>query len=234
MGAPQAFFFELDQASVESARLHQVCWVEACEEFGIDATPLRRTQAVGRPDHWYAERLLPLLGPESAVHLEAIFSEKRERFLSNLDELQPVAGAEDFLARLEGEYPLGLITSLGLRVSGQILQAMGWRNRFTIVFAAEHLHAPKPDPTAYRRAAERARLLPGECVMFESQLEGVEGALAAEMPVVGVQREPQARKALFDTGAGWTLEDFTDHTTLTAITSGEPIPRPNWLRRFFS
>ena len=53
---------------------------------------------------------------------------------------------------------------------------------------------PKPDPDAYRQAARRLGVAPGDCVVIEDSPSGVDSAVAAGITTVvvpGVQRVPE-------------------------------------------
>ena len=67
-----------------------------------------------------------------------------------------------------------------------MLEAVGLRQWFDAVVAAEDVSVGKPDPEVFLRAAAMVGVPPGRCVVVEDAPHGVEGARRAGMASIGV------------------------------------------------
>ncbi|MEX2381105.1 MAG: HAD family phosphatase [Opitutales bacterium] len=71
------------------------------------------------------------------------------------------------------------------------LRGFGMRNEVIFpeiqdMVTSEDVSHGKPDPEVFLKAAERAGLPPGQCVVFEDALYGIQAAKAAGMSAIGV------------------------------------------------
>ena len=76
-----------------------------------------------------------------------------------------------------------------------------------VVVVAADVARGKPDPDLFLLAAERLRVRPEECLVFEDSVVGVQAARRAGMRVIGVSTahgEDELRAA----GAALVIDDF--------------------------
>jgi len=99
-------------------------------------------------------------------------------------ELVPVPGVEELLAALPAPRCVASNGHLG-RVR-QRLAMTGLLPLFDPhVFSASQVAYGKPAPDLFLFAAQQLGARPGNCTVVEDSIPGVEGAIAAQMPVVG-------------------------------------------------
>ena len=67
---------------------------------------------------------------------------------------------------------------------------------FSVIVSANDVNRGKPDPEIFLLAAKRLGVNPGECLVFEDSLVGVEGARNAGMKVVAITTGYPAEKLL--------------------------------------
>ena len=65
-------------------------------------------------------------------------------------------------------------------------QQPGFKALFDAILTSEDFAASKPDPDCYLRAAQRLRVQPDECIVFEDSFNGLKAGRAARMKVVGL------------------------------------------------
>jgi HAD superfamily hydrolase (TIGR01509 family) len=143
------------------------------------------------------------------------------------DGLKFFPGAVECLAALADRWPLA-ICSGALRPEIEFaLDLLGRRDRVAAIVSAEDTTRGKPDPEGYRLALAALRstsrlvedLEPGECLVVEDSLAGVESAKAAGMHAVGIAHT-YAADALRAAGADAVLSNLAQLS-------------PSWIDRRF-
>ncbi len=86
---------------------------------------------------------------------------------------------------------VGVLSNFSLASLDATLVAMGLDGLVDAACAATVIGAAKPDPMAYRIAAERLGVAPEECLFLDDELECVEGARAVGMTAYRVDRSRQ-------------------------------------------
>jgi beta-phosphoglucomutase len=130
-----------------------------------------------------------LIERKAALYREAI----NERFL-----LFP--GVVDLVRRLSIKFPMA-IASGALRAEIEVvLERGGIRNCFQAIIAAEDVTVCKPDPEAYIKAlaalnaGATTKIQPGECLVIEDSIAGVESAKSAGMLCLAVTNSYSAEE----------------------------------------
>ncbi|WP_420455367.1 HAD family hydrolase [Rubrivirga sp.] len=81
---------------------------------------------------------------------------------------------------------LALVTTSGARNAGLVLGALGLTDAFDTVVTADDVAETKPDPEGYRLALSRLSANAARSLVVEDSPAGVQGALAAGLPVLAV------------------------------------------------
>lgn len=235
MNPPNALIFDLDGVLVDSEPLHQRDWLTVFREGGIDFPEAQVARLQGLRGEQVIEWLEETF-PESIkdVDMEALIQEKRRLFMDqSIGELEAIRGAEAFLRAQKGQLPLALVTSARLKIVGRVLFHFNWRNIFDALVGAEHVTHSKPHPEPFLKAVERFHLKPGDCVVFEDSVVGVQSARSAGCRVCGVTSTADAQ-TLKDAGALWTISNFEDERVLETILTGAAVGGPGgWLKKIF-
>ena len=93
-----------------------------------------------------------------------------------------------FFRRLAEKIPVTIVSGSPRDAIQECLEIMGVTDLVPFYIGSEDYAVGKPDPACYRLAAERFKLLPEECVVFEDSSAGVRSAKAAGMYCVALQR----------------------------------------------
>jgi len=67
-----------------------------------------------------------------------------------------------------------------------VLDGAGLRSLFRVIVNGHEVTNPKPHPDVYLLVAEKLRVPPEDCIVFEDSHTGVAAGLAAGMRVIGV------------------------------------------------
>jgi len=186
-----ALIFDLDGVLVDSMPVHTLAWQRYLEQLGVSKNDVARRMHGRRNDEIVRE----FLGPH--VPLEAAFEHgaAKERLFrmmmlgGRLSE-SLVPGVAGFLSRAQG-VPVALATNAEPANVVFVLDGTGLRRWFHEVVDGSQVKRAKPEPDVYLTAAERLKIAPRNCIVFEDSPVGVAAARAAGMRVAGVLTHPE-------------------------------------------
>jgi beta-phosphoglucomutase family hydrolase len=207
----RACLFDLDGVLTQTAKVHMAAWKEMFDGFLRE-----RARSTGEPfvpfgatDYTrYVDGKLRLDGAESFLasrgialskqEVEALARKKDARFVEILRE-KHVETYEGSMRFVHAVRAAGLKTAVvsASKNCKAVLESAGIEDLFDMrvdgtVAAAEHL-AGKPAPDTYLAAAHALGVEPGEAVVFEDALAGVDAGRAGHFGwVVGVDRVGQS------------------------------------------
>jgi beta-phosphoglucomutase family hydrolase len=120
--------------------------------------------------------------------LEALLDEKEDFYRqSYLPYLAPINGLENFLSELkDAGVKMAMGTSATQADIDFIFDHIPIAQYFDVVINSTHVTRPKPDPQVFLKAAEKLRMPPVKCVVFEDSLAGVKAANSAGMKVAAI------------------------------------------------
>lgn len=181
-----ALIFDLDGVIVNSNSAHAIAWRTYLAPFGIDSGEIERTMFGKRNDdivrEIFGERLTE---EELAAHgaaKEAVYRDlMRPRLEENL-----VAGVRGFLERHDA-LPMAVASNAERPNVDFVLEGSGLAAHFRVAIDGAQVERPKPAPDIYLMAADALETAPGNCIVFEDSMPGVQAARAAGMRVVGMQ-----------------------------------------------
>jgi len=154
----------------------------------------------------------------SPAELERWVEREAEAVTAHLSAvLRPDPSVIAALQTLAGEFELAVVSSSARRRIDTSLHATGLARLFpsTLRFSAEDsLDAPagKPNPAVYVHAVESLALTPEDCVAVEDSAPGVEAAVGAGIPTIGMltwvpEVERSARARELDAAGAWLVAE---------------------------
>ncbi|MFI7299049.1 HAD family hydrolase [Streptomyces sp. NPDC050121] len=144
-------------------------------------------------------RIHDLVEERTGERLPAEFDDTFHRrvFAAFEQELDPVAGAVDVLAKLAADGVPYCVASSGsherIRVGHRTTGLDRWFEDARI-FSSQDVGKGKPAPDLFLYAAQRMGVAPGRCVVVEDSPLGVQAAVAARMDVLGFTAMTPASK----------------------------------------
>jgi HAD superfamily hydrolase (TIGR01509 family) len=203
---PKALIFDMDGVLVDSEPLHKRAKQMAFQEAGIHFPEQTYDSYKGRPD---ATMFHEVLAGRSVDEIAELLHWKHQFFEKIEHELQPIAGAVDFVKWAAGRYRLGLATSATPRNRAAALQSLGIADRFESLVDTARFQRPKPDPGIFQVAMRDLNLGPPDCWIIEDSLPGVRAGKAAGCVTVGITTTFD-RASLSAAGADMIVKSFQE------------------------
>jgi HAD superfamily hydrolase (TIGR01509 family) len=184
----RGLLFDLDGTLVDSERESAEAMARAlAAELGIAITQEDRDRMIG---HSWVEIYREMSARYPALtwtreQLIAATAAERSRIFAS-EGVTVLPGAREVIARFR-HVPLGLVTGSSREEAAQALVALGMRETFGVVIAAEDVGSSKPSPEGYAAAARALGLEPANCVVIEESTAGIAAGVAAGARVVAVR-----------------------------------------------
>jgi beta-phosphoglucomutase len=131
----------------------------------------------------------------SSAQKEHALKHKAERYMALIGDQYPLTpGAAEFVMGASERYPLALASGARRDEIERTLKAASLADCFKVIVAAEDFSLGKPHPESFllalnllNRSLNRdSSILPGECLVIEDAIAGVQGAQAAGMKCLAV------------------------------------------------
>ena len=180
----KALVFDLDGVIVNSEPLHLEAFRRTLAPFGMALTDEEYYRTyVASTDREAFERAL---GEQRDAVATAVAEKQRIFWELFRDHVQAFPDALALLGRIPETMPLALATGATGSEADHALRALGIRDRFIALVAAEDYRRGKPDPEPYRMAADRLGVPARACLAIEDTREGIRAARGAGMVCVAV------------------------------------------------
>ncbi len=213
---PAAVIFDVDGTLVESERYgHRVAFNQAFEDFDM-------------PDRWDEElygRLLEVSGGENRLRhylkesgygedeaaelADELHTRKNEHFihLAEEGEIPERPGAGRLIEEVAGAgVPIAVATTGSRAWVEPLLDKLFGLDRFQVILTGDDVGERKPDPECFHRVLEFLEVPAAQAVAIEDSRNGLEAALAAEIPCLVVVSDYN-RDQDFD-GAALVVDSF--------------------------
>lgn len=181
-----AVIFDWDGVVVDSSAHHERSWEVMAERRGLPLPADHFRRGFGKKNNM----IIPDLGwAAEPAEVAALAHEKEEIYRALVREkgIEPLPGVRALLGALRAEnIPCAIGSSTERPNLDLPLDLMGLREFFQVIVSGEEVVHGKPDPSIFLLAAERLGRAPGECVVIEDALVGIEAARRAGMPVLAV------------------------------------------------
>lgn len=185
----KACIFDLDGVIVDTARYHFLAWKRLAGQLNIEFSEKdnERLKGVSRMDSLEIILELGNIYPDRGKKEE--YAERKNKwyvdYISRMTPEEILPGSIDFIKEIR---KAGLRTAIGSASKNTplILSRTGIEKLFDAVADGNIVKKAKPDPEVFLTAAEMLKVKPGQCVVFEDAIAGVQAALNAGMMCVGI------------------------------------------------
>lgn len=204
--------FDCDGTLVNSEHPNNLAICQLLEENGVMGYDLEHAY-----QHWMGKTLsdiFPAVEKERDVKLPHDIAQQTIKRIQLLYDthLKAIPEAPESVARIARNYKI-CVASNGER--GSVKKGLS-QSGFDAFFDEDNIFTriqvknPKPAPDLFLLAAEKMKVPPARCLVIEDSMTGVNGAVAANMPVwgfTGVSHAPvEAQKSLKKAGAKEVFE----------------------------
>jgi beta-phosphoglucomutase len=193
-----ACIFDLDGVIVDTARYHFLAWKRLTDQLGIHFTEADNERLKGVSRMASLEIILEI-GNRKADEIRKLeyATLKNEWYVEYISKMSPdeiLPGCIRFIKEIRNANILTAIGSAS-KNTPMILERVGIRDLFDAVADGNVIAKAKPDPEVFLKAAEMVGINPGNCVVFEDAVAGVQAALNAGMLCVGIGSQSVLTKA---------------------------------------
>ena len=229
MAQRPAFIFDMDGTLVDNMPFHIQAWTNMLAGLGVRTTPEAFLhQTAGKTNR----QILREIFGGSLTEAETVSHVRRKEALYRSvyrPHLKPIAGLIEFLNEAQRLcIPMAVATSAGKTNRDFVLQGLAIEAYFSVVVGVEEIHEGKPDPEIFLKAAERLAVAPGDCLVFEDALAGIEAASRAGMRAVALTTTVDGEAFRNHPAVIQTTKDFIRLSprllleTLRKVSEGEP------------
>ena len=184
-----ACIFDLDGVIVDTARYHFLAWKRLTDQLGIHFTIEDNERLKGVSRMASLEIILEIGNrkpDERQKHEYAVL--KNNWYTDYIRKMTPdeiLPGSLGFIKELRNANIRVAIGSAS-KNTPMILERVGILELFDAVADGNNVSKAKPDPEVFTKAANMVGVKPGNCVVFEDAVAGIQAALNAGMSCIGV------------------------------------------------
>lgn len=196
----KGFIFDLDGVIVDTAKFHYLAWRKLANNFGFDITEDQNEQLKGISRLRSLEIILEWgkvnLSQDEFMEQMALKNDNYLSYIASMtkkDLLPGVSNLIDYLSENNIPFALGS-ASKNARI---ILEKTGLIQKFDAVVDGNDVTIAKPNPEVFLIAASKLKIKPGNCIVFEDSVAGIQAANAAEMISVGIGEKDILNEADF-------------------------------------
>ena len=185
----QACIFDLDGVIVDTAKYHFLAWKRLADHLGIHFSEEDNEllKGVSRMD---SLEIILNIGKmklsEDQKHEFAMLKNKwYVDYISRMTPDEILPGSLEFINELRNA-DIRVAIGSASKNTPMILERVGIKRLFDAVADGNIVSKAKPDPEVFLKAAEMVGIAPGNCIVFEDAIAGVQAALNAGMKCIGV------------------------------------------------
>lgn len=186
MTAIRALIFDMDGTIVDNMRFHDGAWEAWHARYALPFDRLGFfARTAGRTNPEIIMPLFPELTRDEAIargmEKEAIYIDLYRPHVRAVEGLPALMDHAD-----EGGIAMAVGTAAPPENIAVVLDTLAIRGRFATIVSPSQGYRGKPHPDMFLAAAERMKVRPEECLVFEDAPLGIEAACNAGMPAVAM------------------------------------------------
>lgn len=175
----RAFIFDCDGTLADNMPLHFSAWSRAMADYGGTYPEELFYEWGGVPTAEIVRRLNERFG--LSLEVDAVVHRKEHYYREMIPQVVPKADVVSLARGHHGTIPLAVASGGHRDLVERTLVALGIRDLFDAVIAAEDYERGKPAPDPFLTAAARLGVEPARCLVFEDTESGAQAARAAGM-----------------------------------------------------
>jgi beta-phosphoglucomutase len=181
--------FDLDGVLVDTAKFHYIAWKACARTLNIDFSleqneelkGVSRVESLKKILSWGNQKI-------DDIKFNRLLEEKNAHYLSLVDQMtesDTLKGVPEFL---ESARKAGFAIALGSasRNAEMILKKTGLFDYFESIIDGNRVTRSKPNPEVFLKGAIELGIDPGNCVVFEDSISGIQAAKTGGMKAIGI------------------------------------------------
>jgi len=217
----KALLMDFNGVIINDEPIQMQAYKEVLGAEGVEVTEESYLDSLGMDEEAFVRNAFAIRGKKcDEKRMHELIAAKQAVWRKMIDKKLPLfEGITGFVEKMAHEFTLGIVSMAPGQEIDLVLDKSGLSKFFTIIVSAEDVQNCKPDPECFRLGFNRldaARMmlghLPmthGECLVIEDSPPGVQAAIAADLPALGVANTVDA-DALRAAGAGAVAKDLRD------------------------
>ena len=202
--------FDWDGVVIDSSRQHEESWDLLAEEEGLSLFKGHFKIGFGKRNELIIREILKWTSDPIEV---ARLGERKEvlyREIIQREGISLLPGVGDFVKSLQtNNVPYAIGTSSPRENIESVLAYLRHMDWFRHIVAAADVEKGKPNPEVFLKAADKLDVTPGQCVVFEDSLSGIEAGKAGGMKVVALTTT-NSRETLDESPADVIVDSFKE------------------------
>jgi len=205
-----AAVFDVDGTMIDNLQAHRMAWVEFGRAHGMEVTDeYYRTKIHARTNDLI---IADMFGKNFNRRLLQEFAAEKEQIYRRLyrPALSEIPGLTPLLHQLnEHGVPCAIASNAPAENIQMVLDKLRIGSLFAVVLTESDAKKGKPDPELFLLAAERLRMPPRNCLVFEDSPNGFLAAEQAGMPYVIISQGAEPKSLISARLARAVYRDFT-------------------------
>jgi HAD superfamily hydrolase (TIGR01509 family) len=180
------YIFDCDGTLADSMPVHYGAWADTVRKYG-GQIPEDLFYSLGG---WPSRKMVELLNERfrSSLDPETIANEKEQLYVQRIDTIRPIPEVADFARQVAAFAKVSVASGGILPVVTRTLEAIGFKDFFSVIVTSEQVKRGKPFPDMFLEAAGRMGVPPSDCLVLEDSPAGFEAAKSAGMDYAVVRR----------------------------------------------
>lgn len=183
----KAFIFDMDGTMVDNMHYHLLAWEQTVELLGGTLRGKELQKELYGLNTELIERVMGK-GRFNQAELQRIGDEKEALYRSLYKpHLKLIDGFLQFVEQSkQHNIKLGIGTAANHLNTMLVAEGLAIKHYFDTIITCEDVKKGKPNPEVYLKVAEKLKVSPAECVVFEDAPKGVEAAFNAGMGCIAI------------------------------------------------
>lgn len=184
-----ACIFDLDGVIVDTAKYHFLAWKKLTDQLDIHFTEDDNERLKGVSRMASLDIILEIGHRKLDEKLKMEYATLKNKwyvdYISKMTPAEILPGCVEFIMELR-ENNIRIAIGSASKNTPMILERVGIKDLFDAVSDGNIISKAKPDPEVFLKAADMVGVKPGNCVVFEDAVAGVQAALNAGMICIGI------------------------------------------------
>lgn len=211
--------FDMDGTLVDTEKIYRKAWIETADFFGVERKPDLAVAMSGsgvKQMPSILRRFYTAEEVDAEKYIAKVFEVVKDSAEKNLE---VKSGVEEILQYFfENKIPMAVASSSETFVVEERVKRLGWEKYFSALIGGDQIKNGKPAPDIFLLAAEKIKINPADCYVFEDSFNGVRAGAAAKSATVMVIDCVEPTEEIKNLCAA-VFNDM--HEALSAIKSGK-------------